>query len=58
MHGMYVKMEWNVHLNPQISKFSKVYYIVEDLVEVRSPHAMRGICFTNFHAQLRYALIY
>jgi hypothetical protein len=50
-------IEWNGHLNPQISKFSKIYYIVEALMEVRSQHAMRCICFTNFHAHLRYALI-
>jgi len=49
--------ECDVHLNPQISKFSKVCYTVEAIMDIRSPHAMRGICFTNFHAHLRYSIV-
>ena len=58
VYNYHRNMKWNVHLKSQISKFSELYYIVEALVAVRSPHAMRGSCFTNFHAHLRYALIY
>jgi len=42
-------MEWNDHLNPQITKFSKVCYIVEASVEIRTTHAMRVSVLLYFY---------